>query len=151
MTDLRKSRNLARVARLQAAAAAANAANKATMANQQPLPAFVASSRLPAYVAPSSLPGWLAPSSLPVPVPSPRGLALAWDPFVCSAQPLSLESMEEAIGSLGPAAPSDKQAQKATTLSAQVNFGSLPLAGGKKANEEELGDGGMEDGGDVVL
>ncbi|CAD0096199.1 unnamed protein product [Aureobasidium mustum] len=129
MTSLRKSKNARRVARLQATAAATTTTtNKATMANQQLLPAFVAPSRLPAYVTPSPLPGWLAPSSLPVPVPSPRGLALAWDPFVHSEQPLSLGSVEEAIGNLGPAATSDKQAQKATTLSAPVNFGSLPLA-----------------------
>ncbi|KAH0285217.1 hypothetical protein M436DRAFT_79201 [Aureobasidium namibiae CBS 147.97] len=129
--DLRKVRNSLRVAQFQAAAAA----HKATMATRQPLPAFVAPSSLPAYVAPSPLPGWLAPSSVPVHVPSPRSTELSWDPFVHREQLLSLQSVEEVIGDLGPAVPG-KQAQKATTLSAPVEFGSLPLVGDKKAKGE---------------
>ena len=134
--DLRKARNRLLLTRPRASPAAAN---KATMATQQALPAFVAPSSLPAYVAPSPLPGWLAPSSVPVHVPSPRSTELSWDPFVHREQPLSLQSVEEVIGNLGPAAPG-KQAQKATTLSAPVKFGSLPLVGDKEAKEEEMVD-----------
>jgi hypothetical protein len=138
--DQRKARNSLRVARLQAAAAA----NRATMATQQSLPAFVAPFSLPAYVAPSPLPGWLAPSSAPVLAPSPRSMELSWDPFVQGREHLSLQSVEEVIGDLGPAA--GKQAQKATTLSAPVEFGSLPLVGDKKAKEDEVK---MVDAGEV--
>jgi hypothetical protein len=148
--DLRKARNSLRVARLQAAAAAATTTTsadtpaKAAMANQQSLPAFVAPSSLPAYVAPSPLPGCLAPSSVPVHAPSPRSTELSWDPFVQGRQHLSLQSVESAIGSLGPAAAHDKQ--KGVSLSAPVKFGSLPLVGDKKVNEEnEMRDGGKED------
>lgn len=144
--DLRKAKNSLRIARLQAAAAT----KKATMATQKSLPAFVAPSSLPAYVAPSALPGWLAPSSVPVHVPSPRSTELSWDPFVHREQPLSLQSVEQVIGDLGPATLG-KQAQKATTLSAPVGFGSLPLVGDKKAKgdgkEEEMVDAGDKEEG----
>jgi hypothetical protein len=128
--DQRKARNSLRVARLQAAAA-----SRATMATQQSLPAFVAPSSLPAYVAPSALPGWLAPPSAPVHAPSPRSMELSWDPFVQGREHLSLQSVEEVIGDLGPAA--GKQTQKVTSYSVPVEFGSLPLVGDKKAKEEE--------------
>jgi hypothetical protein len=143
--DLRKARNSLRVANLQAAAAA----KKATMATQQPLPAFVAPSSLPAYVAPSPLPGWLAPSASPVPAPSLRSTELAWDPFVQGRKHLSLQSVEEVMDNLGSAAAPEKQAQKATTLSVPVKFGSLPLAVDKKVKkdeeEEEMIDVGEEE------
>jgi hypothetical protein len=138
--DLRKEASLP-AADSQAPAAAAT---RATMANQQSLPAFVAPSSLPAYVTPSPLPGWLAPSFVPVHAPSPRSMELSWDPFVQCRQHLSLQSVESAIGILGPAAAHDKQ--KSTTLSVPVKFGSLPLTGDKKVkDEDEMLDGGEEE------
>jgi hypothetical protein len=65
---------------------------------------------LPTFVATSSLPAFAAPPSSPMPVSDDLGLAAA--------------------------APS-KRAQKATTLSTPVVFGSLPFVGGKKVNKEE--------------
>lgn len=88
-------------------------------------------------------------------MPSPRGPVRVWDPFVHSDESLSLASVGDVIGDLGPAAPGE-QAQRATTLPVPVKFGSLPLVGGKESNEKEMVDDGMgeedeEEEQDVVM
>ncbi|TIA57495.1 hypothetical protein D6C77_06136 [Aureobasidium pullulans] len=131
MKDLRKVENRLRAARL----AAARNPVPATMANQQPLPAFVAPPA-PASVPPLRL--YVPPPPPVVDLPTPSGLELG--SFSVDEQPLSLKSLK-VIDDLGAAA--GKRAQRFPPV-APVEFGELPLARGKK-DEKKKGDEDEED------
>lgn len=131
MKDLRKVENRLRAARL----AAARSPVPATMANQQPLPAFVAPP------APSSVPPlrlYVPPPPPVVDLPTPSGLDLG--SLSVDEQPLSLQSLE-VINDPGTAA--GKRAQRFPPV-APVEFGNLPLARGKK-HEKKKSDEDEED------